>query len=207
MEDPNQGIRMRAAFGLVSLLVVLGIIMLVFNFYSAPMLKQGKATQDQARQIAGRDEDNAPVTDAITLDAKDRNGQMEAAVVTDVVAGSTIQTHYGLQKGDVILVLGQLTVKGNMSSPEEARDYLLYAYQRSEPVVILRGGEKLTLPLEPGAPGTAAAAAASTTTTADGSPTPTDGQLPAQTKPPKKPGGLEGQLDLIRNRPDAEQAE
>jgi hypothetical protein len=199
---------MRAAFGLVSLLVVLGIIMLMFNFYTAPMLKKGKATQDQARQIAGRDEDNAPVTDAITLDAKDRNGQMEAAVVTSVVPGSTIQTHYGLQNGDVLLVLGQLTVKGNMSSPEEAKDYLLYAYQRSEPVVILRGGEKLTLPLEPGAPGTAAAAAAApTTTTADGSPTPTDGQLPAQTKPPKKPGGLEGQLDLIRNRPGAEQAE
>jgi hypothetical protein len=195
---------MRAAFGLVSLLVVLGIIMLMFNFYTAPMLKKGKATQDEARQVAGRDENNAPVTDAIVLDAKDRNGQMEAAVVTDVVPGSTIQTHYGLQKGDVILVLGQLTVKGNMSSPEEAKDYLLYAYQRNEPVVILRGGEKLTLPLEPGA---AAAATAPATATADGSAAPTDGQLPAQEKPAKKPGGLEGQLDLIRNRPGAEQPE
>src|SRR6188768_31926 len=107
---------MRVAFGLVSLLVVVAIILLVFSMYEAPVLKRGKSAQDDARQIAGRDEDNAPVTDAITLDAKDRNGQMLAAVVTSVTPGSTIEKHYGIQKGDEILVLGQLTVKGNMQS-------------------------------------------------------------------------------------------
>lgn len=192
---------MRVGIGLVSLLVVLAIILMVFNFYSAPMLKKGKATQDEARQIAGRDENNAPVTDAVVLDARDRNGQMEAAVVLDITPGSTLQTHYGLKKGDVILELGQLTVKGNMSSAEEAKDYLLYAYQRSEPVVVTRGGKKLTLPLDPSA--AVAGAAPTAGGEAETGQPQVSGDQP-RAKPQNKPGGLERQLDLIRNRPDPE---
>jgi hypothetical protein len=194
---------MRVAFGLVSLLVVLAIILLVFNFYSAPMLKQGKTTRDEARQIAGRDENNAPVTDAVVLSEQDRNGQMEAAVVADIAPGSTLQTHYGLKKGDVILVMGQLTVKGNMSSAEEAKDYLLYAYQRSEPVVVVRGGMKVTLPVGPAAGNPAAPVLGS------GAPAPDAPQAAADDQSrrakPERKTGIEGQLDLIRNRPDQQQ--
>ena len=193
---------MRVAFGLVSLLVVLAIILLVFNFYSAPMLKQSKSTRDEARQIAGRDEDNAPVTDAVVLSERDRNGQMDAAVVTNIVPGSTLQTHYGLQAGDVILTMGQLSVKGNMSSADEAKDYLLYAYQRNEPVVVMRGGRQLTLPVDPAA--SVAAASGGTSTSAD-APAPAADNQPRQAKPRNKPTGIEGQLDLIRNRPDQQQ--
>jgi hypothetical protein len=189
---------MRMALGLVSLLVVLGIVMLLFNFYQAPMLKQGKTMRDDAQQLAGRDENNEPVHHAVTLDAQDRAGKMEAAVVTGITAGSTLETHYGLQKGDVIVELGQVTVKGNIHSADEAKDFLLYAYQRNEPVVVLRGGERLSLPMPAPARNAAATAgpsAESPSAAADGT------QPPAQEQPaPKKPaGGLEGQLDLIRN--------
>ena len=188
---------MRMAFGLVSLLVVLGIIMLLFSTYQAPMLKQGKTMRDDAQQLAGRDENNAPVTHAVTLDAQDRAGKMEAAVVTGIVGGSTLETHYGLQKGDLIVQLGQVAVKGNIHSADEAKDFLLYAYQRNEPVVVLRGGEQLTLPLAAPARNAAASAGppAGASATADGTQAPTPEQ-PAQKKPA---GGLEGQLDLIRN--------
>jgi hypothetical protein len=203
---------MRFALGLVSLLVVLAIILLMFSVYEAPMLKQGNSARQQARQLAGRDEDNAPVTASITLDEMDAAGKMEAAVVTDVLAGSTIQTHYGLQKGDVLLELGQVTIKGNLSSADEAKDFLLYAYQRNEPVVVMRGRERLTLPIDPHNPASVAAAArASAASSAAAGATPAapgaaDGaagdaaQSAAAAKPaPKKPGGIEGQLDLIRN--------
>lgn len=189
---------MRMALGLVSLLVVLGIIMLLFSTYQAPMLKQGKSMRDDAQQLAGRDENNEPVHHAVTLDAQDRAGKMEAAVVTSINAGSALETHYGLQKGDVILELGQVTVKGNIHSADEAKDFLLYAYQRNEPVVVLRGGERLTLPMAaPARNATAAAgpAAESPSAAVDGTQTPAPEQ-PAQKKPA---GGLEGQLDLIRN--------
>ena len=201
---------MRIALGLVSLLVVLAIVLLLFSVYQAPMLKQSKSTRQQAQQIAGRDEDNAPVTDAIMLDEQDRAGKMEAAVVTSVVPGSTIQTHYGLQNGDVLLVLGQVTIRDNISSAGEAKDFLLYAYQRSEPVVVVRNGVQLTLPIDPrDARGMAAAQRAAAASSgaapapaAPGTPDAVDAsaQQPAAPKPaPKKPGGLEGQLDLIRN--------
>jgi hypothetical protein len=205
---------MRIALGLVSLLVVLAIILILFSVYEAPMLKQSKSTRQQAQQIAGRDEDNAPVTDAITLDEMDAAGKMEAAVVTDVLPGSTIQTHYGLQKGDVLLELGQVTIKGNLSSAGEAKDFLLYAYQRNEPVVVMRGNERLTLPIDPRNPMAVAAAqrAAASKSGAPGAATTppalvvpdaavdAGAQQPAAPKPaPKKPGGLEGQLEIIRN--------
>lgn len=192
---------MRAAFGLVGLLVVVGIIMLLFSTYSLPVAKRGKQAQDQVREIAGRDENNAPVTDAITLDAQDRNGRMEGAVVTDITAGSAIEKKYGLQKGDLIVALGPLTVKDHISSAGEARDFLLDAYQKNQPVIVMRGWERLTLPLDPAA----AAAALSTPTTPPGV-QPAPGATPdtaAAPQPPakQKPGGLEGQLDLIRNIP------
>ena len=198
---------MRVAFGLVSLLVVIAIIMLVFSMYEAPVLKRGKTAQDDARQIAGRDEDNLPVTHAVTLDAKDRNGRMESVVVTSVAPGSTIEKHYGLQAGDEIVQLGQLPVKGYMNSADEAKDFLLSAYQRNEPVVVMRGFEQLTLPLDPGT-----ASAVIVPPAAGPQPARPDASqaaaqdAPAQPAPEKKkPGGLEGQLDLIRNLPGQQQ--
>lgn len=188
---------MRMALGLVSLLVVLGIIMLLFSIYEAPMLKRGASARQQAQQIAGRDEDNAPVTDAMVLEAQDHNGRMEGAVVKSVVAGSAIETHYGFQAGDVILQLGELTVRDSMNSPGEVKDFLLKAYQENRPVVVMRGFERVTLPLEVPARN-AAASAAPPTQQAPGL-SPAEPEKAAQAKPaPKKPGGLEGQLDLIR---------
>ena len=198
---------MRMAFGLVSLLVVLAIVMLLFSTYEAPMLKRGKAAQDDARHIAGRDENNAPVTDAITLDAQDRNGRMEGAVVTSITPGSAIQQHFGLQNGDVILTMGPLSVKENMSSAGEAKDFLLDAYQKQQPLTVLRGFERITLPMDPAVASAAAAAQATPAPAARAAPgDASQASAPAEAAPQekpaqKRPGGLEGQLDLIRNIP------
>ena len=190
---------MRMAFGLVSLLVVFAIIMLVFSMYEAPVLKRGKTAMDDARALAGRDEDNAPVTDAITLDAKDRNGRMEAAVVTSITPGSALEKRYGLRAGDEIIQLGPLAIRGTIQSADEAKDFLHSSFQRNEPVVVVRGFEQLTLPLDPKVAAAAAAAPAPATPTPPGDASQAAAQeaTPAQ----KKPGGLEGQLDLIRNLP------
>jgi hypothetical protein len=197
---------MRAAFGLVSLLVVVAIILILFSMYSIPAARQGKVAQNQARQIAGVDEDNVPVTDAVTLDAKDRNGKMEGAVVTSITPGSALQKRYGLQNGDVILEMGPLSVRENMSSASEAKDFLLDAYQKDQSVVVRRGSERFTLPqdMARAAAATARAPAPGATPSAEtpqASAQQTDQareNKPAQKKPA---GGLQGQLDLIRNIP------
>jgi hypothetical protein len=204
---------MRMAFGLVSLLVVLGIVMLLFSIYEAPVLKRGKSAQDDARAIAGRDENNAPVTDAVTLDAQDRNGRMEGAVVTSITPGSALEQRFGLQNGDVILSMGPLSVRDNMSSAGEAKDFLLDAYQKNQQLVVMRGFERVTLPMDPAAARAAAAAAPAPTAPTAAAPGATQppandaaqasAQQPdaAPQKKPKKNTGLEGQLDLIRNIP------
>ena len=210
---------MRMAFGLVSLLVTLGIILLLFRA-QAPALKEGKKAQDQARQMAGRDEDGARVTDAVTLDANDRNGKMESVVVTDIRENSALQQRYGLQKGDVIVEMGPLAVRGHMSSPEEARDMLQDAYQKNYNLVVIRGFDRLTLPMAEGtAPASASAAAPGAPKAPGSAPDPTDpagaqaDATPApgsakdaeQAVPAPKPrdnrGALERQLDLIKNIP------
>ena len=210
---------MRMAFGLVSLLVTLAIILMLFRT-QAPMLKEGKKAQDQARQMAGRDEDGARVTDAVMLDANDRGGKMESVVVTDIKDDSALQQRYGLQKGDVIVEMGPLAVRGQMHSPEEAKDMLQDAYQKNYNLVVIRGFDRLTLPMPEGtAPAAASAAApgarkAATTppaatdapadAQADATPAPGSAKDAEQAAPPKprdNRGALERQLDLIKNIP------
>ena len=201
---------MRMAFGLVSLLVTLAIILFIFKYIQAPTLKEGKKAQDQTRQLVGRDEEGNRVTDAITLDARDRGGKMESVVVTDVVPNSAIQQRFGLQKGDVIVQMGDLSVRDNMSSPDEAKDFLLKTYQDNRELVVLRGWDKLTLPMNENVARAAAAQATTPGTPAqpapgaqaDATPPPGDSQKPAESpKPRDNRGALERQLDLIKDIP------
>jgi cell division septation protein DedD len=156
------------------------------------------------------------------LEAQDKAGKMESVVVSDVTANSAIQQRYGLQKGDVILQIGPLSVRDNMSSADEAKDFLLDAYQKNQDLVVLRGWDKLTLPMPEGAAPAVAAAPApadsassapatpgdSTTTPApgaqaDASQTPSKAKTPKPAAPRKEPpkSAMERQLDLIRNIP------
>jgi hypothetical protein len=215
---------MRMAFGLVSLLVVMAIILMLFKSVQAPMLKEGKKAQDQARAMSGRDEDGVRVTDAVMLEGQDKAGKMESVVVSDVTANSAIQQRYGLQKGDVILQIGPLSVRDNMSSADEAKDFLLDAYQKNQDLVVIRGWDKLTLPMAEGsapavaaapapAPADSASPAAATPADptspaapgaqADASQTPSKAKAPKPAAPRKEPpkSAMERQLDLIRNIP------
>jgi hypothetical protein len=214
---------MRMAFGLVSLLVVMAIILMLFKSVQAPMLKEGKKAQDQARAMSGRDEDGVRVTDAVMLEAQDKAGKMESVVVSDVTANSAIQQRYGLQKGDVILQIGPLSVRDNMSSADEAKDFLLDAYQKNQDLVVIRGWDKLTLPMPEGGAPAVAAAPAPADSASPAAATPADpttpaapgaqadaSQTPSKTKAAPKPAAprkeppksaMERQLDLIRNIP------
>ena len=204
---------MRMAFGLVSLLVTLGIILMIFKMVQAPVIKEGKKAQDQARQMAGRDEEGERVTNAVTLDQQDVDGKMQSVTVTDITSNSALQQRYGLQKGDVILEMGPLQVRGNMSSADEAKDMLQDAYQKNYPLVVMRGWDKLTLPMPEGsasasstpapAGSTAKKPAAPSGATADASSSQQkSSQQPATPpKPRDNRGALERQLDLIKDIP------
>ena len=56
---------MRAMFGLVALLVSVGIIMWVFSLTSIPTAREGKKAQDEARQISGRGQNGEAATNSM----------------------------------------------------------------------------------------------------------------------------------------------
>ena len=163
------------------------------------------------------------MTDAVILEVQDKAGKMESVVVSDMTANSAIQQRDGLQKGDVILQIGPLSVRDNMSSADEAKDFLLDAYQKNQDLVVIRGWDKLTLPMPEGAPRLSPPAgsgpgrfgvrpgrstpadptARRPRRQADASQTPSKAKTPklgpAREEPPKS--AMERQLDLIRNIP------
>lgn len=196
---------MRMAFGLVSLLVVIAIILVAFSMYTAPVAKQGKKTQDQARQIAGRDEEGNNATDSITLQEQESGGKTTGILVADVKPGGVMEKHFGFQKGDVILQIGPLTAKDNFASAGEAKDFLLDAYQRGNNVVVMRGWDQVTLPSTNAPVAAAAAGTDAPAGSATDAQATADGQQPAEeTKRPRRrqdqPSGnsIQRQLDLIQ---------
>jgi hypothetical protein len=192
----------RYTFGLVGLLVGVAVLVWAFAENTAPMSKVAVKTQDQARQMAGRDEATGEsAADALALEPARRGGKVIGMRVKTVAAGSAMQKFYGLHANDVITQAGDLPLAEPFGGDEPlASGMILEAYKASKPLEVQRGGQKLTLPQ----PANAAAAATPPTaaTTADplalpaATPAPSPAQAPAA---PAQPGGLQRQLDIIRN--------
>lgn len=159
---------MRMAFGLVSVLVAIGVIVWIISAVEAPSMQQAANVQKNVRpkveQIAGKD--SATGEDArqsIKLDIQGRNGKMVGVLVTAITPGGAFEKYFGLQRGDVVTQIapagGAFMPVADMSTPAEAKDQLLSAYQNSQQIVVMRGEQKLTLPATPTASPAAPAAA------------------------------------------------
>ncbi len=136
---------MRMAFGLVGILGTLIAIVFALSYLlprSQPAINAGRHAQGQAQQIAGRDANNAPATDSITLASEDSNGRMTGVLVTSVVPGGAMEKHFGLKRNDTIVEIGMgggvLQPVNQMSTAGEARDALLTAYEQSQPIAVIR---------------------------------------------------------------------
>lgn len=140
---------MRAIFGLVSLLVVVAIIVYLFSIYSIPVAKQGRITQQQARQLSGHDEDGTPADQTIKLDADLRNNKIADLIVTSVVPGGAMDRMYGFQPGDKIIAIGEYDISTLSNDDfEMAKAQLLQeGYEKSKPVMVIRNGQKVQLPM------------------------------------------------------------
>lgn len=166
---------MRMAFGLVSLLVAVGIILWLYGNYTAPVAKQGSAAREQAQQMAGRDETGAAATESLTLEPRQRSGKVDGMRVASITPGGAMATFYGLRQDDIILQAGDMPFTDPVGGDVElAEAMLLEAYKAQKPLRVLRGTEQITLPAPAG----------------------------SANAPPPQPGpagGLQKQLDQIRN--------
>jgi S1-C subfamily serine protease len=143
---------MRALFGLVSLLVVLGIGLLIFRNFEAPVIKQGEKAQDEARQMSGHGDDGKAAIQSFETQGKMKGSNLEGLTVTSVTPGGAMEK-YGLRTGDEIVEVGDMKV-GDMSAndPETAKANVVQeGFQKMKPVVVMRNGKRVTLPERAGA--------------------------------------------------------
>jgi hypothetical protein len=143
---------MRAGFGLVGILVTVGVIVWLWSQIVLPhdkaVIDAGRKATTQLNQIAGNSADGTVRFDqSLEFDVTRRNGRINDLIVLKVKPGGPAETFYGLKKNDFIIEIGPLSVRDQISSKEEANDFLMDAYQRSQPIQIIRNGQKLTLPL------------------------------------------------------------
>jgi hypothetical protein len=180
---------MRAAFGLVGILVVVGVIVWLMGSKGGMLdktradLQAGERAKQQINVIAGNSADGQiKFRDSITIDLATSGGKTQGLLVTSINTAGPAYTYFGLQKGDVVIDLGQMgKVAGQTWSADEALDWLDDAYRKQQHIVVVRSGQNITLP-QPG--GTVA-------------PAPTNAQQPANTKS----NPLGDQLDAIQKIP------
>ncbi len=148
---------MRMAFGLLGLLVCIGVIVWIMSAVELPSAQNAvnvqKKVKPQVQQIAGVDTDGTDARDSIKLDADTTGGKMKSVVVTQVTSGGAMERYFGLQKGDSIIEIamagGAMMPVQDMASPAEAKDSLLSSFQNSQQIVVMREGKKMTLPVAP----------------------------------------------------------
>lgn len=140
---------MKFAFGLVGLLLVVGVIAYYWGNVSHPAdtVRQGEQAKKQVRQIVGQDETGMRTTESITLAEQTRNGKLEGIVVQDIIADGPMEKYFGLQLDDVIIAAGDMRFRDLNNDAEMAKALVLEAYQRRQSLTVLRNGEQIMLPL------------------------------------------------------------
>jgi hypothetical protein len=149
---------MRAGIGILSILIVIGIIMFVSfsgpgGGYVPTVIQAGNVANSQASQMAGKDQNDVRAQDSIALDADMPGSKLHGLIVKNILPGGPMETVYGLVKGDEITGTSELSFKGDTDA--ELDKTLVYsAYQENKPLIVLRNGQELTL--NPNSPLTAA---------------------------------------------------
>ena len=198
---------MPAAFGLISLLITVCLILYLMvgmgggGGYLGNVAQQNKQLKSQVNVLGGFDA-NRQMLATQSIHAKlVAGGSKPRLVITDVMAGGPMEKRFGLQTNDQVVEIGSLGVDQTIASVDDAMAYLHDAYARGWPIVVLRDGQRLQLPTPQHVAAIAErdrqAAAAATGTTPTPPPTPV-----TPTTPPA--GGadfINDALDQIRVRP------
>ena len=85
---------MRAIFGLVGILIAIGVLVYFLGpggglEHTKQVVEQGEKARHQAEQLAGRDASGMRVQDSITLDPQTSGGRLNSILVTDIVANAS----------------------------------------------------------------------------------------------------------------------
>jgi C-terminal processing protease CtpA/Prc len=144
---------MRMAFGLVSVLVTIGVIALVMNQQSKSIGTAMKAKQDLEEKGVGTLNREFLTEVQGSLSAYPPSGKFKSLMVDKAPAGGGLATHFGLQPGDqIVAVAGNTFDATAMGDAEMAILQVFEARGRKQTLTVKRGGQTLELPQPPGTP-------------------------------------------------------
>lgn len=134
--------------GVLALLVVVAIILLLYSQNTIPAVQKGQDARGQAEQIAGVDPSGGRVSDSYDLQTIMDGGKIRGLKVTRISSTSPMKSYYGLQKDDLIVeygAAGSLMKVRETDDAELAKAMVADAYQRHQPLVVLRNGAPVKL--------------------------------------------------------------
>ncbi len=137
---------MRMAFGLVGVLVTLGVIIMIMHSYTLPAAKQAISAKQRVEKQFGSNtaEGMEDAKNSIVLDDVTRGGHFTGLLVKSVTPGGPMATDFGLAGGDVITAIGGMRLRDN-DDPELARAQLFEAKMRRQPLTVTRATAELQL--------------------------------------------------------------
>lgn len=142
-----------AGFGLLALLVCVGIIVWVFAAVEIPKVKAGKAAQERVKPIMGYGKDDVPATESFASEGMHRNSRFSALKVTSVTPGGAMDTYYGLLVSDEIVAVGGTSIDALANGDEEMAKAVVVSegFQRQQPITVRRAGQRVELRFDPSA--------------------------------------------------------
>ena len=137
---------MRMAFGLVGVLVTLGVIIMIMHSYTLPAAQKAIQTKKKVESQFGSNspEGMAAAQASIDLDDDIRGGKFNGLLVKKVTPGGPMQTDFGLMTGDEITAIGGMRLRDN-NDGELSRAQLFEAKMRRQPLTVMRNGTEIQL--------------------------------------------------------------
>jgi len=143
---------MRMAFGLVSVLVTLGIIMILIRDFELPAVEEAHNVQQQTQLMSGRDPNGTPIEKTYTLSPDNRtDGRMLDFRVTQLNADSPLQTAFGVKANDVILgTIDSHSLPHDFAKDNDDEETCRLAVRDSVAfggkIIVQREGQRIVLP-------------------------------------------------------------
>ncbi|MGD0769428.1 MAG: hypothetical protein ABSB42_14690 [Tepidisphaeraceae bacterium] len=147
---------MRMAFGLVGLLVTIGVIAWLMHAIYLPDVQASLHAQQKAEtfvnQLNGVDANGVRIEDTYAAFADMRgDGKLQDLQITQVRPGSPMELKFGLRANDVVIAaIDGHTVRTDLSglaNEQEGKDAIRDAYTSDGQLVVQRGDVQITLPL------------------------------------------------------------
>lgn len=149
---------MRAVFGLVGILVTVGVIVWFLGSgggldHTKNVIDSGNKARTEVSQIAGQDTETGERASAsVDLEPLTSGGRLAGVLVTRVSDGGAYQRYFGLQRNDTIIAVEYSANRQNfkdIADSEMATAQIDEAYRRKGAIYVVRDEKEVKLPAAP----------------------------------------------------------